>query len=82
MSVSDTQPSPVRSTYRHGDLRRALVDAGVALAREGGPGAVVLREVTRRAGVVLSRVDVKKHAQYGYADSGSYAGTYGKYFVN
>lgn len=34
------------------------------------------------AGVVLSRVDVKKHAQYGYADSGSYAGTYGKYFVN
>ena len=52
MSVSDTQPSPVRSTYRHGDLRRALVDAGVALAREGRPGAVVLREVTRRAGVV------------------------------
>ncbi len=44
--------SPVRSTYRHGDLRRALLDAGVALAREGGPGAVVLREATRRAGVV------------------------------
>jgi AcrR family transcriptional regulator len=40
-----------RSTYRHGDLRRALVDAGIALAREGGPSAVVLREVTRRAGV-------------------------------
>jgi AcrR family transcriptional regulator len=41
-----------RSTYRHGDLRRALLDAGVALAREGGPDAVVLREATRRAGVV------------------------------
>lgn len=43
---------PVRATYRHGDLRRALLDAGVALAREGGPAAVVLREATRRAGVV------------------------------
>ncbi|MCU1442737.1 MAG: TetR family transcriptional regulator [Cryobacterium sp.] len=40
-----------RTTYRHGDLRRALVEAGVELAREGGPNAVVLREVTRRAGV-------------------------------
>jgi AcrR family transcriptional regulator len=33
-------------------LRRALLDAGLALAREGGPDAVALREVTRRAGVV------------------------------
>jgi AcrR family transcriptional regulator len=41
-----------RETYRHGDLRRALLDAGIALARSGGPGAVVLREATRRAGVV------------------------------
>jgi AcrR family transcriptional regulator len=40
-----------RSTYRHGDLRQALLDAGVAMAREGGPDAVVLREATRRAGV-------------------------------
>jgi AcrR family transcriptional regulator len=46
-----TRPA-ARSTYRHGDLRRALVDAGIALAREGGPDAVVLREATRRAGVV------------------------------
>lgn len=43
---------PVRSTYRHGDLRRALLDAGIELARGGGPDAVVLREATRRAGVV------------------------------
>jgi len=41
-----------RSTYRHGDLRRALLDAGIELARGGGPDAVVLREATRRAGVV------------------------------
>jgi AcrR family transcriptional regulator len=44
-------PAP-RSTYRHGDLRRALLDAGIQLARDGGPDAVVLREATRRAGVV------------------------------
>ncbi len=41
-----------RSTYRHGDLRRALLEAGMELARAGGPDAVVLREATRRAGVV------------------------------
>ncbi|MEV8362799.1 TetR/AcrR family transcriptional regulator [Streptomyces niveus] len=41
-----------RETYRHGDLRNALIRAGVELAREGGPDAVVLREATRRAGVV------------------------------
>jgi len=45
-------PRKPRGTYRHGDLRRALVEAGVALARDGGPDAVVLREATRRAGVV------------------------------
>ena len=43
---------PARSTYRHGDLRRALLEAGVELARAGGPDAVVLREATRRVGVV------------------------------
>jgi len=43
---------PARSTYRHGDLRRALLEAGIALAQSGGPDAVVLREATRRAGVV------------------------------
>src|SRR5215213_980317 len=43
---------PARSTYRHGDLRRALLEAGIELARQGGPEAVVLREATRRAGVV------------------------------
>lgn len=41
-----------RSTYRHGDLRRALVEAGIELARAGGPEAIVLREATRRVGVV------------------------------
>jgi AcrR family transcriptional regulator len=35
-----------------GTVRRALLDAGIALARAGGPDAVVLREVTRAVGVV------------------------------
>lgn len=54
-SASVATPAAVptaRSTYRHGDLRRALLQAGIELARSGGPEAVVLREVTRRAGVV------------------------------
>lgn len=55
MKNSD-QPSrarvvPARGSYRHGDLRRALLEAGLALAADGGPEAVVLREATRRAGV-------------------------------
>ena len=32
-------------------MRSALIEAGVALARSGGPDAVVLREVTRKVGV-------------------------------
>ena len=51
MRAITTSP-PARSTYRHGDLRRALLDAGIELASGGGPDAVVLREATRRAGVV------------------------------
>ena len=46
--------APKRETYRHGDLRRALVAAGVEMARRGGPEAVVLREATRKAGVAPS----------------------------
>ena len=34
------------------------------------------------AGIVLARVDVKKHARYGYANSGYYQGYYRKYYVN
>ena len=44
--------SPARGTYRHGDLRRTLLEAGIEMARHGGPDAVVLREATRQAGVV------------------------------
>jgi AcrR family transcriptional regulator len=37
--------------YHHGNLRDALIDAGVDLARSGGPNAVLLRAVSRAAGV-------------------------------
>jgi AcrR family transcriptional regulator len=47
-----TGPRPQRTTFRHGDLRRALLDTGISMARAGGPEAVVLREATRQAGVV------------------------------
>ena len=44
-------PGSSRRTYHHGDLRRALLDAGVELGRAGGPEAVLLRAATRAAGV-------------------------------
>jgi AcrR family transcriptional regulator len=37
--------------YHHGNLREALVEAGLELARTGGPNAVVLRAASRQAGV-------------------------------
>jgi AcrR family transcriptional regulator len=40
-----------RGSYHHGSLRSALIDAGLALAREGGPDSVILREAARAAGV-------------------------------
>ena len=49
--TSVAQLPGTRSTYRHGDLRRVLLEAGISLARGGGPASVVLREATRRAGV-------------------------------
>ncbi|MGZ4593750.1 MAG: TetR/AcrR family transcriptional regulator [Actinomycetes bacterium] len=39
------------STYHHGNLRPALVEAAADLARAKGPDGVVLREVARRTGV-------------------------------
>lgn len=53
--VPDKSPSAtpnVRGPRPRGTVRPALVEAGLALARAGGPDAVVLREVTRAVGVV------------------------------
>ena len=45
------EPRDGPAPYHHGNLRAALTESGVALAREGGPEAVVLREASRRARV-------------------------------
>lgn len=52
--------------------RRQAAVAGLKLALEARANL---------AGVVLSQVDVKRHAQYDYADSGYYYGSYYKYYT-
>ncbi|MBM3546315.1 MAG: TetR/AcrR family transcriptional regulator [Alphaproteobacteria bacterium] len=48
--TSKVRASPVRG-YHHGDLRQALVTAGLALIEAEGAEALSVREVARRAGV-------------------------------
>src|SRR5271163_1791183 len=43
-----------RDTYHHGDLKRALTDAALALVREKGPKGFSLSEAARRAGVSVA----------------------------
>lgn len=67
-----------------------LVDKSIYVIRwEDTPRNVALAGIRQMlesggdvAGIVLSRVNVKKHARYGYADSGHYQGSYRKYYVN
>jgi AcrR family transcriptional regulator len=40
-----------KAGYHHGDLRAALIEAGLQLTRTGGPEALTIREATRRVGV-------------------------------
>lgn len=42
---------PPKHAYHHGDLRRALLDAGLQILAEQGAHALTLREVARRVGV-------------------------------
>jgi AcrR family transcriptional regulator len=60
--TEDAASHPPTHPYHHGDLRNALVQAAVDLAREGGPAAIVLREAARRVGVSPT-------AAYRYFDS-------------
>jgi AcrR family transcriptional regulator len=43
-----------RTTYHHGDLKRALTEAALALVAEKGPKGFTLSEAARRAGVSLA----------------------------
>src|ERR687885_2974144 len=52
MTIQSGDRSPRRGPRPRGTVRAALVEAGIELARSGGPDAVVLREVTRMVGVV------------------------------
>ncbi|NHC44476.1 TetR/AcrR family transcriptional regulator [Motilibacter aurantiacus] len=47
----DSVNSRAKRPYHHGRLREALLEGALALAQEGGPAAVGVREVARRAGV-------------------------------
>jgi AcrR family transcriptional regulator len=44
-------PVPEPKPYHHGDLRRVLIEAALALVEEGGVETVSVREAARRAGV-------------------------------
>jgi AcrR family transcriptional regulator len=74
MSPASADPER-RKSYHHGALHSALVEASIALAREGGPDRVILREAARAAGVSHSAayrhfadreallVEVSRHAR-------------------
>jgi AcrR family transcriptional regulator len=49
--MSSTHVKDQGRPYHHGALREALIEASIALASEGGPDRVVLREAARAAGV-------------------------------
>jgi succinoglycan biosynthesis transport protein ExoP len=85
--IIDTPPvAAVSDTF----TLSGIVDKSVYVIRwEQTPRNVALAGIRQMvdagadiAGIVLARVDVKKHARYGYADSGYYHGYYRKYYVN
>src|ERR1700750_2846042 len=46
--------SGARKSYHHGDLKRALTEAALALVAEKGPKGFTLSEAARRAGVSVA----------------------------
>ena len=60
-------------TVRWADTRRETVTMAIKQVVASG---------AKLAGVVLNVVNVKKHAQYGYGDSGYYTGRIKKYYVD
>jgi AcrR family transcriptional regulator len=49
--MTDPPAPATRGRRPSGQVRKGLIDAGIELARHGGPDAVVLREATRHVGV-------------------------------
>ncbi len=57
---------------RWAETPRAMVAVAIRQLKSSG---------AELAGVLLSMVDVRKHARYGYGDSGYYYGTAKKYYT-
>ena len=51
VSAKRRRPGRAAKPYHHGDLRRVLIEAALALAEEGGIEQISVREAARRAGV-------------------------------
>jgi AcrR family transcriptional regulator len=49
--MSESMDCPKPKPYHHGDLRHALIQAGLALLEDAGAAALDLRKVARKAGV-------------------------------
>lgn len=80
--------APPASAVADARILGSIADSTVFLARWGEtPREQVLYALrqldesgARLAGVALTMVNVRKHAQYGYADSGYYTGRYADYY--
>jgi AcrR family transcriptional regulator len=53
---ADYRAKMTAKNYHHGDLRAALIEAGLTLVEESGGDEVALREVARRVGVSATAV--------------------------
>src|SRR5256885_9663568 len=49
--MSDNLDRKIPKPYHHGDLRHALIQAGLQLLTEGGAASLDLRKVARKVGV-------------------------------
>jgi AcrR family transcriptional regulator len=70
--MATARTSAAARPYHHGSLREALVEAGLSLARTGGPEAVLLRAVSREA--VVSHNAAYRH----FADHDELLGAVGE----
>jgi capsular exopolysaccharide synthesis family protein len=77
LAVSDARILPAISdmtifSVRWRETRREVVRLAIKQLRESG---------ARMGGIVLSRVNIKSHRQYGYGDSALYSGKLKKYYT-
>ena len=79
LGVTDTK---VRLALRRQGAVRDALGQDQPRTRRSTRWPTCARSRRNVAGVVLTQVDVTKHAQYGYGDVGQYYGKYQKYYVN